>query len=562
LLELSEVKDKMENIKNNEKQNRFNMNKFFIGMLLIFTLLTNAYSVDQNVLIEWQMEDGVGNVVTDLRGPPHSNGVLVGGANFENTDVAFGTYDVDFDGNGDIIQVGVNNPAYGVTPENKFYSSVAFWFRPATNNQDKLFTFFGNDGTSVFEFNYDTNTPSGRVFIYKDSFGIMQNVVLTGLPSISTDTYHHIAFNVDPFAEQIRVFFDGVDYGVFPIPNVPPFEENYIVRLGTSQTLGLDYTGDMDAFFFNDFLMNQSQVTELYTTNTITLQKDPVDDPVEEVQPEDILVSYSPAENESLYNPIVFEATLTRQADCDVYLDKKLHKEFFDVISFSFEEYLEINDHSWQIYCSYIENNTQYFQLSNYTSFEVLGDEPTQVRFNIIGTDFDVSKTDLFVTSPCLNKGYSAIGIDDMKPYRAEYNPEGAYFSEVKNGVAILNVSSGINEFCLHNGRIVVNGEGKTNNYDIVESLGQLDLGKVDVPKQNAVYTIKLEAFDIYEVYDPKAYNKSWSGLMGGLVLVLFGAFICIMGVRANNGKIVVAGALIFMAGFGVSMNGILGVLL
>ena len=536
---------------NTKKHSLLNMKRYFILIMVLVTMVFSSYAQeDQNVLLYWDFEEGNGDIVYDRSGFMN-NGFMFGGTTFSGNSV-FGDFSALMQGSNDYIDSLTSAPQPEVL-------TVSFWaYTDSFTSNDYWMEFDGSTGQFEIEYT-NSNTAINLGYLTDTDVETLQILDDSG---ISLDTWEHYIVSVNANDDTVSFWRNGVnvvdDLAITGGYQLTP--ENKRLRIGANHLLQDDWDGQIDDLRIMDFKVNDTQVQELYLTNSITLFKNPITDPTNQTIATDIFEVVTPLEGANFSNPAIFEMNLNREAQCDLYIDSQLEEKFIESVAFTYQKQLTIGEHEYFIYCSYIEGETEFFEITNVTSFTINPNEATVATFNIVGTDFDVNGVDLWVTSPCLEEGFSAIGTEYGK-YRPQYNPNGAYFSPVVNGVATINVSSGINEFCLHNGRIIVNGEGKTTNYDVVNALGVVELGDVDIPRENAIFTVNIDQFQIYEVYDPKAYGKTWSGLMGGFILVLFGGLICLAGVRSNNGKIVVAGALIFMAGFGIGVNGLLGIL-
>lgn len=523
--------------------------KYLIIFFTIILFTTNAYSQDA-IVLKYEYEEGAGQIIFD------SSGFNNDASNFNMnwvTPSAFGNLGGEFDGGNDYLTTTL---ILGNSPKVTFGT----WVYPYSNNLDTIV-----DIENGVENKYELQIQgSGTTFEYRDDSQTLQTIQLEN-ENFPINQYTHIAFAIDTIQEEYYYWRDGVliTTGNFPT-GYNAFEGSTPVRFGADFNLNNDYQGILDSTFLLNFLATTEQINEMIQQNNIEII-------VEEVEEEEVYVgfqdlslivdNYEPFQNQQITFQDLIKINLGSTSTCEFYVDSKLYRTGYNQSAYSWNHDLSIGNYDGSFYCYYDNNETRYYELIPSFPFEVIGGDPSIVQFQIQALDFDLSQTDLWVTSPCLEEGYSAIGTEFGK-YRPQYNPNGAYFSEVKNGIATFNLSSGENDFCLHNGRIIVNEEGKTNNYDVVESLGRVDLGTIDVPVNEGNFIIKISQFDIYEVYDPKAYGKTWSGIMGGLILVLFGGLICIAGVKSNNGKIVVAGALIFMAGFGISTTGLVGILL
>lgn len=523
--------------------------KFLTFFLLLGFLSASAYSQDA-IVLKYEYEEGAGQIIFD------SSGFNNDASNFNMnwvTPSAFGNFGGEFDGGNDYLTTTL---ILGSAPQVTFGT----WVYPYSNNLDTIV-----DVENGVENKYELQIQGGGIrFEYRDDSQTLQTIQLEN-QNLPTNQYTHIAFAIDTIQEQYYYWRDGVliTTGTFPT-GYNAFQGSTPVRFGADFNLNNDYQGILDSTFILNFLATDEQINEMIQQNDIFIEQEVVEEEEVYVGFEDlslIIDNYQPFQNQEITFQDLININLGSTATCEFYIDSKLYQVGQNQSAYSWGHDLEIGKYDGSFYCYYDYNQTRYFELIPSFPFEVIGGNPSIVQFQIEALDFDLSETEMWVTSPCLEEGYSAIGTEYGK-YRPLYNPDGAYFSKVIDGVATFNLSSGKNEFCLHNGRIIVNEEGKTDNYNVVQSFGRVNLGEIDVPENSGNFLIKVGMFDVYEVYDPKAYGKTWSGLAGGIILVIFGGLICIAGVKSNNGKIVVAGALIFMAGFGISTAGLVGILL
>lgn len=526
-------------------------------LLLIITMFTNVNAETQNELLRYEFEEGSGSIVLDSS--EFNNHAVNDGGAWTNNNPIWGTYALNLDGQNDKLTSITAEQLPNVT-------SFSMWLRPDVGNSEETI-FEISDTTENYRFYIDYVTDEIRVEYIDDNL-TLQTIVLDTTPLVN-DQWVHLVFRINNDLDKFCYIRDN---------QFPCNEYNATTGINQADTLKTlsigensatqneNYDGDIDEFRVFDFFLNETQIGELYNYNNVTLSS------MDDIQPDEmvefeIISSLSPSENESVFKPFEIVTTLYLKSTCDLYFNNQLYNTYTDVLSFS-ETFINVDEgeNSYFVYCEYLDvsNNTLYYELSNTTYFNVSPNPPTNVEFTLIGNDFDVNNESLYLVSPCLNEGYSAIGMDDYKPYRSQYNPQGAYIQPIVNGYVNMNITTGLNEFCLYNGRIVVSGEGKTNNYDIVTYNGMLDLGKIDIPNNiSTSYTLRLDQFEIYEKYNPKAWGTSWTGIIGSFILFLFGAMLIFGGVYTKEGKLAIAGALLLMVGIGgvTFSSGILGVI-
>jgi hypothetical protein len=271
-----------------------------------------------------------------------------------------------------------------------------------------------------------------------------------------------------------------------------------------------------------------------------------------------IIKSYSPI-NTTENKLVKFDLILNERATCDYYLDGTLTYTFNNIVSVSFTELVESGNHTYFYYCSKIENNTELFEISNTTSFKV--ELPiTELVFQIEGNDFNVNDETLYVSTPCPVKGYSAIGY--AVGYQPKYNPEGIKWRKVENGIAVLNMTTENHEFCLFNGRVIVNELNKTIDYNVQSKEGLLNLGNFTIPNSNyQVYKLNVDTFEIYDIYSPEAYGSSWASFISAFILFFLGGLIMYAGIQSQSKVAVLIGGTLLLGAFGLTAGGVISLI-
>ncbi len=245
---------------------------------------------------------------------------------------------------------------------------------------------------------------------------------------------------------------------------------------------------------------------------------------------------------------------------CDLYIDNKFLYKFENTLAVSFEEILEIGAHDYFYYCEVIntETNIKNVEVSETKSFDVIN-MPTQVTFQINGVDFNSNDQDFYITSPCVDEGFSALGVE--VGYQSRYNQGGIHWEKVENGLATFNTTSGTHEFCLFNGRVIVNEIGKTTNYNVQTAEGMVELGEIDIPNTiNSFVKLDLEQFEVFNKSNPKAWGQTWTSIITGLILFVIGLMILLASAKSESKAGVLIGGLMVMVALGFEINGIAGI--
>lgn len=186
---------------------------------------------------------------------------------------------------------------------------------------------------------------------------------------------------------------------------------------------------------------------------------------------------------------------------------------------------------------------------------------PTNITFSVQGTDFEVYEQSFYMVTPCI-KNIVQFG-DLTKDIINNLNQGSYYFQKLNNGIATFSVVEGTHEFCLINGQIQYSEDNFTQDFHINQVEGVLELGRFDVDSNiTNSFQIITETFETYAKSNPKAWGQTWAGIIGGIILLIVGCLVIIAGIYAENGKIVIAGALLVASALGVSFVGIAGVLL
>jgi len=528
----------------------FNINsmgkKIFILMFMCMFLFNSSYA--QSPILIWEFEEGTGNIAFDSSNNNHL-GLLSGGANFESSNTAYGNFDVDFDNNNDYITTTIYEPI-------KRNLSLSIWIRPDTTQEDSIINIYGENYNMYFQFLVDSD--NGRSFYFNNNGG--GQTISLNTNSISTQNYAHFVLNIDFINEQLSYYENGIFINNFPISNINYNDENYYIRLGTNDNNGEDFDGDIDAFKMFDFLVNQTQVNELYNSNTITY--------FNEIEPEipviekNIINTMSPFDGGNYTNPINFQINLNEKSTCDLYIDNNKIKTFEDTNAFIYDEVLTFEEHSYFIYCEHNNINVTNYELSEIINFNVIKGSPSQINFIISGLDFNVDDENLYLVTPCLKRVMSVGGIG--KGIDKELNKGSShYFQALQKGVASFTLSENTHEFCLINGYVEYSENGFTQDFNINEVVGVVELGEFNLPSNvTQSYSIETELIDIYDTINPKAWGKTWASIIGGIVLLILGVVVLIAGMMSGNGKIVIGGVLLCLSAVGVEFHGLVGLLI
>lgn len=544
----------MEKHKKNKNPNTNMTNKkksiLSIFLLVALILISPAYSAE-NYVLKYEFEEGEGgSIVFDSSG----NGFIgVTTSTSWTTTEAFGTYAMDFDGSNDWVETTL--PLNQIT---RF--SLGGWIRPFSTNTDTIIDI--EDGTTN---KLELQMGDEIVLDYVDDSGVYRTLVLSE-DSFPVGDYIHIALSIDSVQEEYEYWENAVLISSGEIVGgYNSFSSVETVRIGANLDGGSDLDAYLDAIFVVDFFPSESQLTELMQQNVMTLAEDETGDTTETleglVRTDLIIGDYTPYQNNEHFPDENIEVNLNTPAKCEFYVDSNLYREGEDQISYTWEQGLDYGSYHGNFYCWYDYNNTRYYDMTTEFPFTIVAGDPALITFFVSGLDFNVDDESLYLTTPCIKH---VLNVGEIAKDADKNINEGReiFFQKVLNGKTTFNISPSEHEFCLVNGLIQYSEEGFTSDFNINEVHGVVELGVFDVPSNvTQSYSIQTELLDIYDINDPKAFGETWGSIIGGLILLIFGALILFSGVKLNNGKIVIAGVLLCLASMGISFSGFLGVL-
>jgi len=528
------------------------MKKISLVMLLFTLILSTAHAVDQHQVLHYDYEENGGSIILDSSG--NNNHGIVNNGRWQTTASAFGTYGFDFDGANDWIDVIV--PA---TLGTEF--SVASWVKP--DSDSSIVTMLHTEDTGImgrFQLENDQFLDTFSLH-YIDDSSSPQTLVLGS--ALAPGVFTHIAISIDAENNLIKYYNDNNLILDVAVPNgyqqtVTPS----ISRIGATLSNQQDYDGDIDETFVFDFLISDTQVSELFNTNTLTLILDPIapESPLADIEnlvSIDLINSFTPSENETMQSSEKFNINLNTVGSCEIYVENELYKIVEGQIAYTVSQNLNAGDHNYFLYCYYDNNNTRYFELTDLISFTVENDPPGTITLNLRAEDFDPNGLALYFTTPCMEQGIYLPGISPK--YSAAANPDGIYFQRIVDNSATFTVDAETHEFCLVNGQIFYDQNGPTTNYHPNVVHNQIELGEFDVPSNlTSAYTVSVENFDMYGKANPKAWGQSWISLIGAIISLLLGLGILALGVTQKIPQAVLIGGLLVLFALGFEIANIL----
>jgi len=243
------------------KNRTVNLNMRKIILLFILLLSINLVYADAKI-IEYRFEEGGGAIVLDTSG--FNNHGTATGVSWQIPASKFGTFGLDFDGNGDFITTITN---LDDLPED---ASFTFWVKPDVDNKETiLYSIFENGaGFETQRLGYDYGTDTAK-FYYHTGNGTSNSYTIQNFTLIDDgSTWHHIALVLNFSASNpndINVSF-YLDTVLVDTMNRGDFVEvalsQRILYIGTnsSQVTAEFYDGDMDEFSVYDFTLSAEQI--------------------------------------------------------------------------------------------------------------------------------------------------------------------------------------------------------------------------------------------------------------------------------------------------------------
>lgn len=546
----------MENYINNKKEN-LSMNRIALMFFTLLILISSAFAVDTE-MIRWEFEEGSGVVTFDTSGNSWT-GILAGAIFTGGGNQKWGNYAVEFDGSQDWIDGII------ATDENSSQTTISFWtYGNVNNTQQTFFVAENNDTTLLLDWD-DLPTPRFR-FTYEDESQVLKTIYPDNVQLNNSQWYHHMIM-IDYSTDRFLYYRDNnLKYNqTLTNPNEPT--EALAFRLGNTFPGVRDLNGRMDEFRAFNFIANETQRTSLYTSNTIHIPTLTLEEQGELIFEElnitgteqiNLINTHTPYLNSNLTNKIQFQANLNFESSCSLYINNNLVSEFNEILAFNYETSLSLGEHNYLMYCDYVDNQTLYYDITNFTSFNVIEGSPSTINFIFLSTHFDINSQSLYASTSCLEKGIIIPGV--TQPYNRYANPNPVYFEEVSQGQVSFTLSPGTYEFCLLNGIVQYNtADNYSEVWQVNNLLNQLDLGTYDVPSNvTTTFFVGLETSDLYKITNPKWWGTSWIQIIGGIILLVIGLGLIAIGVEMKEPKAIVMGALLSTIALGFEIGGII----
>lgn len=555
----------MENNINKKKYNSFNMIKklmlqILLISLLIITGINNMFA--DNIILKYDFEEGGGSVAIDGIGN-NFNGVIVN-ADYDLNE-KFGSYGLRFDtsNSAEYINTIINaqelqNFCFGtwVYPTQVYEDNVIFDSEYLSTNKIKF---------------YYTNTNT--YLQYRDSNSVLRTQTLNG--GLAYNSYSHLLLCYNDSSKQYLYYVNGVLSSTNTLTGggIKHYNNTIIFKIGAGFNTNYQRLKYLDGVVITDFILNQSQITELNTLNTITLpiinngddnNTNQTTEGLNNLIEYDIIKSYSPIQNDNSTNYVEYKINNNIMANCDLYIDNKLVKQFYNVLSFNYpKSYSGTLSETYFVYCYFDNGGNRYYELLEPINFNIIKSQEI-VNFNVYDSSTNelLTSNEMYIVTPCFKE--NPLTPWGFNPYTESLNKKNLrYIQKLTNGQASFNLDiMSSHEFCLVRGQLNNLFEGWDNAYTITKIDNQINLGTINIKSPSVTYDLQLGKEDVYKVTEPSFWGKTWESLFALIVCLILAVPIILVGLFTKNGQIVVAGVIIILAGFGVSIGSIvLGVL-
>lgn len=525
------------------------MKRISVMFFMLLFIVSGVNSTSQHELIQYKFEEGSGSIILDTSS--NSNYATRNGGRWRADAAAFGDLGFNFDGNNDYIETITNSQI----PENL---TISQWIVMDTGEYDLVWTI--HDTTDLIEVFIDQDSGDNLMLGYFDTTQTYRTLVLD-TNNFNRGQFYHLVINIDNSNNQVNYYRDTVKT---TIPMQYPLNRQSttnLLRLGTDDNNNNDFKGDMDEFRVFDFNINQSQVNSLHTDNTIDLY-------TEQTEPEsqqnlssiqnvnNIINSSTPLNNVVTGSKNVkFNVLLNTPAICEIYIDNVLEGTTDEVLGFEVtKDNMEIGNHTYFLYCSYIQDDIKYQQIQEPINFQV-SQGSHAVEFYLYDRQENLLLGEnLYLATPCF---------DSTSEYATPDEPH--YIKKIINGIAQFNLSyTNDYNFCIYRGNINYNNDIDNYQIDInfPDVKNEIDLGNIVIGENTLTYAFKMDNQDLYKVIEPEHWGKTWEVLFNLVIGVILGGGLMLIGVSINNDKLIMVGGLVVAIGMGFSLTAFVGAVL
>jgi hypothetical protein len=515
------------------------MKIILLSLILMISLITSSYAINQNELLRYEFEEGSGTIALDTSN--NGNHLLLVGATFDSTQKRFDNFALRFSSSS---HYGRSITSEQVPPIITF----SFWSRRDNfNNIGTYFEIVDNFELQTLGLRY--NGANGETyFCYRDVTSLScSNLIYNTALSVNT-WFHHI-LTIDYNNNSILYYVNNNLVYSDTLVN-PPLITPYLktLTLGNNNNVTSTFQGRIDSFRIFDSYLTIEQINTLYTTNNIELIKNETEQPPITINQTNIINTLTPLNNSNVLSTSSINAILNSKADCSLYINNNLIRNWYDIASFSYDlNRLEAGTYSYFIYCENTINETMNYEFSSLRTINVT--KPNRnIEFFLLNNDNVLISQyeDLYLVTPCFKK-------TELSKYYIPTTER--YIQKINNGYANYNLSYEDNfEFCLLKGRINAIEDKYSLNYDVVNVEKQIDLGTIFVGENTYSYVLKIDENTLYKVTNPKFWGETWQNLFILILALLVGGGIIILGIISGMVQLSVVGGVIIALGLGLML--------
>lgn len=534
---------------NTKDNSYFNMKKIFLLLSLILYSLISANALQQANIINYPFESASGTIIFDVSGNEY-NSILMNGASFSSaSSPPFGTYAMYCN--------GANHYAVSVSPfPTTINRTVSFWVRPNTGNTNKA-TFTNTlSANDYFEIYYDwsQNTLNYK-YVNESSNGTNSQVKVIDNFVLPTTLFTHFVIEIDGSNGLLSYYKNSVPILInSPIAGGVHFNASELKTSYLCKNVGLNntYYGRIDEYNMFNFLLNSSQVSQLYTTNALTLGLESSNQSQTQtysfILNDNLINSTTPLNNQSVTKFENINIVVSTPATCELYIDNNLiYTTTQPIYSFTYPlTEIGLGHHNYFAYCHYINNNATYYGTTLITNFNIIAPIKS-INFYVYNADKTLNTdSDLYLVTPCPKVYESSSHWIIDRPF---------YTQKLVNGYANFNLNYNAEyEFCLLKGRVNYEVDNYTQNINFA-SVGKITpLGTLYVTNDTLNYNLGLSNTDLYSPAQPEFWGKTWQTLFTFIMGLVIGGVLIALGIYSRIEKLVVIGGLIIMVGLGASI--------
>jgi len=535
-----------------------NMIKKILFMLSLFLVVSSTFALNQNKLLEWKFEEGLGTIALDSSGN-NNYGIISQANKYYTSNCLYGSFCLKFDGNNDYIST--------ITPKGipDTLTIVVNSYKESQSGERMIWLIGDDIGIEHFELYY--NGDINQYFLeYLDNNSILKYVVLENVSStIIYNNYQNLIVTIKYPENDLMFYRNGIlTYNQTLSDKFVSQDTNNFFRMGTDFNILKDYKGWFDDTSIFDFELNTSQINSLIVGGYLPIGQLQQDIPIVNETLIDtinnmILINYTLPTNETIQDSLLvsFEGKLNQLSSCDIYIDNQLINSFSNILAYNFQkEFTDLSNHTTFTYCNNVINGSLNYELTPEYGFTIQKPSKT-IDFSI----YDINKVlldreDLYLFTPCPVTSFFMTNND------VQGNRE-FYIQKLDMGLASYNLSyTNEYEFCLVKGKINYQDDFFSTKYSLADVEKVTTLGNLFVGNETLTYSLIVDEEDLYKVTSLDFWGQTKSSFFQMLMGIIVGGIIILVGIITKFEKLAVVGVFVIIAGFGVSVMTFVGALI